>query len=679
MSLAEKYSGLVETYKADVYTRTYAETIKKNFLYKYTHHVPKLVLHDPNNDQALIETLSKLTYRYPNTYEHIIRDVSGTITRQKYIDMIPINMLNFNVYGETANEESFFMPIRFSTSKYYTYHLANTYTENNKTYYTIDYSPIYENQKLLKGTFIVESGTWRVIFFRGIGIGIFSDFSIEITMGSEWVTNYLPTDFTFYQTVSYLGNVVANRHFAHIDYKNIVLRSSQEQQKSLNISNINTIGLNSVSVKNDSAYWNNARRIPLQAREKDVLSDFEKRHSEKTTGNDSSSVTGTVQQLARSIVSNSHYTYKTTEIGYAGLLNPALLGYSSHDGITYKQRLFFHIGLPYERNLKINAYAGYLFKRKEFFTDVTTTWNYNPFRLGSATLSVGKGNATYSSLFIEQIQDSLKKHGLIFEDISPDYFRDYYLKLFNTFEPTNGLLLSMGMEYHIRKSTERKPKLRATSTDTENIENFFGTRRAFMPFVRFEWTPEQYYRYEGRQKIYVRSRYPTFKMELARSFKDIFGSTSAYNRVEVDISQSIPLGLMNSIHYHVGAGLFTNQTTEYFADFYFFSKNNFPEIWDDRLGGGFNLLNRHLYNASDSYIQAHVMFETPFLFLNNIPFISSFAKRENLYLSQLYTPQIISYTELGYGIGNRYFNAAVFGSFHNLSFRQIGARATFSF
>ena len=241
------------------------------------------------------------------------------------------------------------------------------------------------------------------------------------------------------------------------------------------------------------------------------------------------------------------------------------------------------------------------------------------------------------------------------------------------------MLLQTGIDYHIRKSKSNTAKLRASSIDTEPIEDMFGTRRSFAPFVRISWTPMQYYRYEGRQKIYVRSPYPTFKLELSRSFQNILGSTSEYNRIELDISQNISVGLMHSLQYHIGAGMFINQKTEYFADFVYFAKNNFPENWNDGLGGVFNLLSRDLYNASDSYIQAHLMYETPFLILKNIPFVSDFADKERVYLSQLHTPQIVSYTELGYGIGNRFFNAGIFGSFHKTNFRHIGVRAAFEF
>lgn len=681
MSSAEKYNNLVEHYSAEVYTRSYIETVKKNIFYKYTHLIPQFVLHDPHSDEALIETISKFRFEFPNNYIHDIQKVIGTLTRQKDIDLIPFKLLNINIYGETTNDESLFMPIRFSTAKYYRYELYQTFTENNKTYYNIHFTPIYENPKLLKGSFIIERGTWRVMFFRGEGVDILSDFSFEITMGDEWITNYLPVSLTIYQTTSYLGNVLAGRHLAKIKYNDIQLRQTQDKDKSLNISNFYKVRLDSVPVQTDSSFWNSNRPIPLQAKEYDVMQNFIRKQQEKQNKleNGDSVSHNIAKQMAQRMVLNSSYKYKSTKIGYSGLLNPLMLGYSSRDGITYRQKLYFNIALSRNRTINIDLLAGYMFRTKELITDLTTTFNYEPMHLGSLSFSLGKGNPTYSSLFVDQIQDSLKNKGITFEDISPNYFEDYYLELLNTIEIKNGLLFQTGIDYHIRNGESKPMKLRSSDDTFLPIENMFGTRRSFAPFVRFSWTPMQYYRYEGRQKIYVRSNFPTLKVELSRSFQDILGSTTEYNRVEFDISQNIPVGLMHTLHYHMGAGKFINQKTEYFTDFVYFSRSNFPENWNDKLGGGFNLLERYLYNATDSYIQGHLMFETPFLILKNIPFISEFADKERLYISQLHTPYIKSYTELGYGIGNRFFNAGIFSSFHKIKFRRIGVRAAFEF
>lgn len=680
MIAAEQYDGLVDSYEAEVYMRTYIETVKKGLFYRFTHTIPNFVFYDPKSNEALIETISNLRFTFPNNYVQDVKHVTGTLTGQKDIEMIPFNLLSINVYSETTYDESFVMPLRKETSRYYEYQLQQEYTEGDITYYTISFEPIYESPKLLKGTVVVEQGSWRVIQFQAEGIDLMADFSIEITMGDEWITNYLPTNFTIYRTTSYFGNVIANRHLAHIDYQKIAMRDFVEKEKSLNISDLVRVRLDSVPIQDDSLFWENNRPIPLQAKERDVIEDYKNRINSKKTNGDTVSQNISAQDLAQRVVLNSKYKLRSTQIQYSGLLNPFMLGFSSHDGITYKQSVFFNIDLKDNRNLHIKAFGGYMFKRKELFSEVLFRWNYNPMHLGNVTFLAGIGNPTYSSMFVKEVRDSLKRQGLSFEDISVNYYKDYYFKLFNEVEYGNGLLLGAGVEYHIRKGNRKNINLVPDGDGGGNgVDDLFGTKYSFMPFVKIAWTPEQYYRYEGKQKIPVRSSYPTFKLEMARSFKDILKSTSEFNRIELDINQNIPIGMMKLLQYHIGGGMIINQKTEYFADFVYFAKNNFPENWSDGIGGTFNLLRRNLYNASDSYIQAHVMYEAPFMILKNVPIISEGVGVERLYLSQLYNKQIISYTELGYGFGNRIFNAAIFGSFHKLEFNEIGVKASLAF
>ena len=85
----------------------------------------------------------------------------------------------------------------------------------------------------------------------------------------------------------------------------------------------------------------------------------------------------------------------------------------------------------------------------------------------------------------------------------------------------------------------------------------------------------------------------------------------------------------------------------------------------------------HYYHASSKYAQAHLMYETSNLILTRIPQISSGVVRERLYLSQLYTPFVKSYTECGYGIGNRFLNAAFFVGYRQFKFENITAKVAF--
>ncbi|MDR1516594.1 MAG: DUF5686 family protein [Dysgonamonadaceae bacterium] len=679
MDKAAYYGGFVQTFMADIYMRAYVGTIKKNFLYKYTHFVPHFVLNDPKSDEALLETLGVLKYSHPNHYVHQIKTVTGTLTKRKNIEMLPYDLLNINIYSEASNNEDYFLPLRYRTAKYYKYKLRNSYSDNGKDYFVIDYTPKYEHPKLMNGSFIVESDTWRIVRFDGECIDILGKFILEISMGSDGYKRFLPEDFVIYQMASYLGNEVSYRYLAKIDYNEISLREEPfNQKKQLNLSDYFRIKMDSIPVRNDSVFWKINRPIPLQAKEKEVRDNFLCERTEKIKP-DTLSQIQKAGKIASFLMQDFGYEYKLSRIGYAGVLNPSLIGFSSKDGLTFKQRLSFTQDLYHQRMLQVDAFAGYMFKRKELFTDLSMVWNYNPRRLGRVMLSLGNGNATYSTRFRDEVQNAGGEGWIRFDSIPIDYYKDYYFRFLNNIEISNGFQVSGGMEYHIRKGNETSAMLQpfTLSGTQSDIAEMFGTKRYFIPIIKFSWTPEQYHRFEGKQKIYVRSFYPTFQIEYSKSVKDVLGSTSKYDRIEFDVSQYIPVGLMKSFNYRIGYGKFFNQKNEYFSDFAFFAKNNFPDVWENEIGGTFSLLNRYLYNASDSYIQAHLMYETPFIIFNRIPLLSPGVVKEGLYFSQLYTPQIRSYSEFGYGIGNRFFDLAAFVSFHKLEFQEVGLKIAF--
>lgn len=683
MKAAEIYSQVVEEYDAEVYMRIYVQTLKKNFLYRYTHLIPDFILYNKNGDEGVIEALSDLKFNHPNNYTADIKQLASTFSQKHVQDMLPSSLVHLNVYNEMSSNERFFMPLRETSRKHYRYKLKRTFTQNGDTFYTISFTPIYKTPKLLEGTFVLEKDSWRVMQFVCEGMDLTSEFSIELYMGNTPTTEMLPVNAVVYQKFSYLGNVVTNRNLVNINYKEIKLNENRPKKQNFNISNLYKVRLDSVPIKNDPVFWEQERKIPLQAKEEDLIDKFvleqslkRKREQAKDTLIDKKANS---TEWAKTMVMNTRYKYKNTSIKYSGVFNPFLLGYSSFDGLTYRQKLALNYELKRQSSLEMDAFVGYMFKRQELFTNITTTWNYNPTHLGKVSLSVGNGNKTYSSIFLEEVQDSLISSGLNLKDLEFNYYKDYYFRLYNTVEVTNGFSIGTGIDYHIRDATNNKidNSTLATSSykpaiNTDGISKMFNQQKIFAPNVTLTWTPDQYYRFERRQKIYVRSPYPTMKLHLSKGIKGVFGSTSGYNRVELDISQNIQLDLMKSFQYHIGMGFFSNQKSEYFADFEFFAKRNFPETWNDGIGGVFNLLDRRFYNASDTYIQNHLMYESPFMILNLIPVVSKGVLTERLYFSHLYNPYIRSYTELGYGIGNNFFNAAVFGSFHKLKFHELG-------
>ena len=100
----------------------------------------------------------------------------------------------------------------------------------------------------------------------------------------------------------------------------------------------------------------------------------------------------------------------------------------------------------------------------------------------------------------------------------------------------------------------------------------------------------------------------------------------------------------------------------------------------------FNLLAGEWFNASDKYVQAHVMYESPFVLFKFLRVNSTrkflrvasrYILSERFYLSQLWTPVLPSYTEIGYGIGNHIFNIALFAGFDRWRYDGIGVKFAF--
>ena len=672
IAVVEKHSSFLDEYNADVYMRTYITTLNKNFLYKYIYLIPNFVLYDKKNNEAIIETTGSLHYQYPDNYEYDLTHVNGTLTSNSDIMMIPFNLLNINVYSDITNDQSFIMPLRKNTRKYYSYRIQNSFIKNGSLFYTIQYMPVFSSTKLLKGTFVLEDKTWKITEFFGIGKDLFLDFSIDIKMGETGIQKFFPEKFVIHRTHWYLGNKIQNRYVATIRYKDVILADGKAKKHSYDIGNKYKLRIDSIELDRDSAFWDSVRSVPLYTQEKKILTDLQEKIRLKKDS--ASNRNKTTELIARMLISDSRYRYKKTDIDYSGLLNPTMLGYSTYDGFSYRLRLGFKTYLPREKNLDISLYTSYTSRYKDPVGDLSNVFNYNPWRFGSLSLSVGKGNQAFSSAFTQEIQDSLKMKGLKFEDMFVNYYKDYYFRLYNNIEVLNGLQIGTGVDYHIRQASKKQEIYADLQAQEDKV---LDVRRNFVPTLRLTWTPGQYYRREGREKIYVRSHYPTFKVEFAHSFKGVLGSTSVYNRMEFDISQNINLGLLQSLNYHIGAGMYSRQETEYFADFTYFAPYNYPRTWQDGIGGVFNQLPYNAYNAATSYAQAHVMYETPFLLFTLIPKLSRGVLLERIYFSQLYTPFIVSYSEIGYGIGNRFVNVAVFGSFYKLNFQQIGGKLVF--
>jgi hypothetical protein len=242
----------------------------------------------------------------------------------------------------------------------------------------------------------------------------------------------------------------------------------------------------------------------------------------------------------------------------------------------------------------------------------------------------------------------------------------------------NGLLFNFGVDYHLYDPVQQDTDPDQPSIPDEGIPDLITeSYSSFTPVVGLTWTPRQYYRYNGKRKEYLGSSFPTLSVEYARSIPTMLGCNSKYERIEGDIQQRIQFEMLRSLQYYIGGGAFTNAASVYFADFQKFARHNFPESWDDKIGGVFQLLDGNWYNASNSYVQFHAMYESPLMILRIFKRLTKDIVKERIYFSQLYTPALPSYTEFGYGIGNYLFNAGCFVSLNKGTYESFGFKFAF--
>jgi hypothetical protein len=324
--------------------------------------------------------------------------------------------------------------------------------------------------------------------------------------------------------------------------------------------------------------------------------------------------------------------------------------------------------------------VGFLFKPKEFYFSLPARWNFQPMKMGEMYVNFENRNQSYNSTTIDKINAAMPD-SIDFDDFNLEYYRHLHLELEAQYEIANGWLIQGGIDYDwydpIRSQTATTEQ-RLRSDDLEGGIDNFVKYRSLIPTLILTWTPGQYYRINGKRKVYVGSYFPTFSVEYSKGIESpLVNSNSNYDRIEVDIQQKIPFNLMNSFQYYIGAGAFTNTKSIYFADFKKFQKRNYPQSWNDPIGGVFHLLDGNWYNAAKTYVQGHFMYESPFAVLKLFKGVTKDILNERFYLSQLYTPALPCYTELGFGAGNFIVNAAIFVALNNGQYHSFGVKAVF--
>ena len=373
---------------------------------------------------------------------------------------------------------------------------------------------------------------------------------------------------------------------------------------------------------------------------------------------------------------------KYGNIRYRGLIPPSKFGFNTVDGFYIGKRILTY-SKSFDNNtqLTIEPEVVWAINRKAVMWNGDASLTYAPMRRASANLKFGQMTADFNN--------HLGMHP--FENtVASLFFRRNYLKLYgnsfieasNTIDIVNGLVLNTSVNYarrvmldnhsdysfFYRDSREYWTNIPGNSELTEPPTNH--TAATFT--LGLEYTPRHYYRIRNNQKIMVRTAYPTFFAMWQSGVSGVFGSNGNFDHISGGLQQTLELGLMQRFSYRVRAGAFVNRRNVSFPDFRHFATSELPITLSPIRAHTFNLLEYYRFSTSDKYLEAHIYYSTPFLFLKFLPFFSNrMLMTEGVRFNYLYTPTIKNYMELGYFF-NLGVEAGVFVGFENFRYRSFG-------
>jgi hypothetical protein len=674
---ATKYRKLLQSSEAEIYIKGRTRILKKNALIRFAHHLFPVNRRMPD---MVFEMVSLSSFEAPNSFFHDFKAINGSSIPNRQKQQEILNFLNLNIYSSTAFNNEILMPIAKNAFRHYKFHLVDTDEASGSKIYRVGFLPKRANQKLISGYLYVAHDTWTIARIELSGHYDFSDFILAITFGQGFNRFNLPETADLSLTYRVLGNAVTSTYHSKYNYTSIIWsrtdanRNRRRRDPPLNLSRYFGHS-DTVPIILDSLYWKKMRDLPLNHDERGLYAQATDRRLQAPDSVAPDDRPKPYLAFTELITNPINADYKNTYIRYYGVLNPSQLGYSKNNGISYRQRLRIQKRYDNETQLRFISELGFISRRKELFFKAEGAWDYWPEKLASLRLLAGNGNQSYSFGMMQKINEQLAGSSFNVDDLDLHYFRHYYIDIANRIDIFNGFQLTTNLTYNHRSPVKNRLDVDLSDEIKEIVNSNYHD---FTATAGFSWTPRYYYRMDGRRKQYIFSYYPTFSVEFAKAFPHVWGGEGDYGRIEADVQQSVSLGLLQRLNYHVSAGMYTSKRSSYFTDFRYFTRRNFPDTWDDQVGGVFNLLPRERFYASDQYVQVHLMYQSPFILLQFFEkAIARYVSVERLYFSLLQTPALPSYTEIGYGLGNHLFNIALFAGFSKLNYQGIGVKFAF--
>lgn len=630
----QQFDKTADTVNTNVYFRYYIKTDKRNFTLMA---IPSMYAVSRGRRNYAGETFSSIKIKENNIIETVRRIDIGTIPHHREAMSTLWKYLKPDIYGVTIFNNQILSPLNSSNIRLYKYEI--TYLTDKRA--EIVFHPKRYNTQLISGSAIVDRITGRVIRMKCSGEYDMVKFHINVLMGTDGPLSLFPKICDMDATFHFIGNKI------NVFYKSVYDLPVSLPDSSVNIRDINLM--------------DDIRPVPLP---KDFHTVYHEHDSIITAVNTKRNITEKKKwdkvfwdTFGDHIINRTKGNFGTNDRGafkISPILNPLYLGYSKHQGVTYKMKIRGSYNFSINRDISLFFNTGYSFKLRQLYFRLPLRYTFNKKKDGFIELEIGNGNRITTSDIVEQVKNENKKD-IDWDKMNLDYFKDFYFKTHFNYDITEKWGIRPGMNFH-----------RRTAVDPRGFEI------ARRPTKYYSLAPslQLQYRPSGKKGIIITTDYE-------RGIK-VGGADMDYERFEFDVSWKKQFHSLRSLSMKCGGGFYTSKSTNsYFLDYVNFKEENIPEGWNDDWTGEFQLLNSNWYNASEYYIRTNVTYESPLMIFSRIPYIGKMMEMERIYMNVLFVEHLKPYVEYGYGFTNRFFSIGIFIAKSNKNFDGFGCRFGF--
>ena len=589
-----------------------------------------------------------------------------------------------SIYSTTFFDDRILSPLHRRNRRYYTYTYLSCFEDSLGMQARISIRPKFYNTQLVAGDMNVDMQTGAV---RHFSFRVYYDMTrvqLSGALQGSGRASLFPNSLSITARYGMLGNKLEEKYLAQIDYSfpEIPTDTSERRYSRFDLTSQYLLRVDTMGVSRSRTYFDSVRQRSLSAEAVQLYARADS--MARCALEDSASVLAQMERSGRKRIADFFFGRHTflfngdtdaeMSVRLPALFTPEMFTWSERKGFMLQTRLRVNVGSSDKFRGVLRPKASYSFKERRLYWRIPLTMDFWPQWGASVRAEAGTGNRLYSSMQADAARGILQEHA-DFDELSRllnaydfNFYRDFYVLNDFSVSPVAGLRLGLGIRYH-----------RRSLVGWGEVAEQIGMRRvlsSLAPRFHAEWTPCQYYYRQGKRKVPVRSKWPTFSVDYERGLR-MNGMESQYERVEAAAQWTRNLYALRAFYCRLGLGFYTDRGGNYFLDYDYFRDDNLPDTWRDAMSGKFYALGSRWYNESDYYLSLSATYESPMLLFSRFALLSRVVQRERLYLNAVHLRELRPYAELGYGISTHMLDVSGFVGLAAGKTPSVGARLVF--